>query len=175
MFQNASMKQRENRLQAARTDAKRSIRELKRDRNELERVEKQLMTQLRMQIKRGDLPKAQMIATTIGHYRNVSDRNFARSIWIQAQSQGMSFVNGVESVDSMRARTTKYHHRKDEVETIESILNEGFDDIYEEIESEQINPVFFDAQVAAIIKEAQDAKLKMRDYGSQNTDMISKV
>ena len=42
---------------------------------------------LRGQIKKGDLPKAQMVANQMAHYRNISDRNFAESVSIQTQIQ----------------------------------------------------------------------------------------
>lgn len=45
------------------------------------------MGQLRTLIKKGDLPKAKILASQIAQFRNISDRNFARSAYIQTETQ----------------------------------------------------------------------------------------
>ena len=45
------------------------------------------MAQLRAFIKAGDIPKAKMVAQQLAQYRNISDKNYARSIYIQTETQ----------------------------------------------------------------------------------------
>ena len=47
------------------------------------------MCQLKSFASQGDLPKAKMIAQQIALYRNVSDKNFSRSVMIGTQAQLM--------------------------------------------------------------------------------------
>lgn len=96
------------------------------------------MAELRSRIKSGDIPKAKMLANQMAHYRNISDKNFARAIYIQTETQirnsnhkinqaqvefvkTMSFVNNGESIESIRAREKKYHMRQDVQASIEGI------------------------------------------------------
>lgn len=87
----------------------------------------------------------------------------------------MQFANGLETMESMRERERKYHTRQDMQATMEDIMNEGFEEVYEEQESERPTPAFIDAEVAAIIREAIDPKLKARDYGLTKNDSIRNV
>lgn len=86
-FHSMTMRSRDERLKTARRESDRCTRELKRDQRELERREKQLMTEMRYQIKRGDVPKSKMISKYIAYYQNVSNENYARSIYLQSEVQ----------------------------------------------------------------------------------------
>jgi ribosomal protein L18 len=90
-FHNLSMKSREARLRTAKQETARSVRELKKDRQMLERTEKDIMKQLRSQLKAGDLPKAQMLGKQMAQYRNLSDKNFERAIYLQTEAQVICF------------------------------------------------------------------------------------
>ncbi|KAJ3256779.1 hypothetical protein HK103_005153 [Boothiomyces macroporosus] len=190
-FQSLSMKDREGRLKVARRDSERCVRELKRDRTELERKEKQLMLNLRHQLKVGDLPKAQMIAKQLQCFRNISDKNFERSIYIQTQAQirfsnhkinqatieslkGLRFANKRETFDTVTKRDKKYKYEKNIQEAMENIMNESFEEVFEELDEESGTRVYGDAQLEAIYKEALDPKLTVRDYIMNQNDPLDK-
>ena len=44
------------------------------------------------------------------------------------------------------------------------IANEGFDDIYDSVETKRPVPDYFDTQVDAILKEAINPKERLREY-----------
>ncbi|KAJ3319752.1 hypothetical protein HDV06_005953 [Boothiomyces sp. JEL0866] len=191
-FQSLSMKDREGRLKVARRDSERCVRELKRDRTELERKEKQLMQNLRHQLKVGDLPKAQMIAKQLQCFRNISDKNFERSIYIQTQSQirfsnhkinqatiesikGLRFANKKETLDSITKRDKKYKYEKNIQEAMENIMNESFEEVFDELDEESNTHIYGDAQLEAIYREALDPKLTVRDYTMNQNDPLDKL
>lgn len=87
----------------------------------------------------------------------------------------MNFANGKESLDQIKARERKYHMRQDIQLTSENLMNEGFDEIYEEQDSERHDPYWIDLQISQIIRQALDPKLKTRDYGITSADSIQKV
>ncbi|KAL2919865.1 hypothetical protein HK105_200782 [Polyrhizophydium stewartii] len=82
-----SLHRREERIKTARRDTQRTMRELRRDRADLERRERELMAQLRTLVKRGEYNKANLLARQIAMYRNLSDKNFERSVSIQTEIQ----------------------------------------------------------------------------------------
>ena len=45
------------------------------------------MQELRHQLKHGDIPKAKIVAKQLQCYRNISDKNYEKSIYIQTQAQ----------------------------------------------------------------------------------------
>ena len=87
----------------------------------------------------------------------------------------MNYANFGENIDGMKAREKKYHARQELQDAMESILNEGFQEVFEEQESEKPEPAYFDAEVQAILRESLDATLKVRDYSLSNQDPIKKV
>ncbi|KAJ3269861.1 hypothetical protein HDV01_000867 [Terramyces sp. JEL0728] len=172
------MKDREGRLKVSRRDSERCVRELKRDRTELERKEKQLMQNLRHQLKTGDLPKAQMIAKQLQCFRNISDKNFERSIYIQTQAQirfsnhminqatiesikGLRFANKRETFETVSKRDKKYKYEKNMQDAMENIMNESFEEVFEELDAEGHTPLYGDAQLEAIYKEALDPNMTL--------------
>jgi alpha-L-fucosidase len=54
-------------------------------------------------------------------------------------------------------------------------VNEGFEEVFEEFESERKNPIYFDDEISAVIKEAIDPMMKNRTYRLQKNDSLSKV
>ncbi|KAJ3345474.1 hypothetical protein HDU91_007340 [Kappamyces sp. JEL0680] len=150
------------------------------------------MTQLRQFMKQGDIPKAKMLATQLAHYRNIADKNYARSVFIETETQmrisnhkinqahisflkGMNFANQGESLDAIRLREHKYHERQDLQQTMEDLMNHGLDGAYEEQESERRLPEYFDDEVKAIVREAQDKNLCQRDYVLGKFDSIKEL
>jgi rRNA maturation endonuclease Nob1 len=89
--------------------------------------------------------------------------------------KGMNYANGNESIEELKSREKKYHMRQDLQLTVESLMNEGFDEIFEEQDSERKDPYWIDTEISQIIREALDPKLKTRDYSVSNTDSIRKV
>jgi hypothetical protein len=141
-----------------------------------------------------------MLANQLAHFRFISDKNFARSIFIETETQvcsslmckmrisnhkinqahvsflkGMNFANQGESVDQIRNREQKYHHRQDLQQTIEELMNAGLDSAFEEQESERPLPEYFDQEVNAVFREALDPKLKSRDFAISKKDTVKDV
>lgn len=58
----------------------------------LERTEKDIMNNLQSKLKAGDLPKAQMLGKQIAMYRNMSDKNFERAIYLQTEAQVNNYL-----------------------------------------------------------------------------------
>jgi hypothetical protein len=98
------------------------------------------MKQLKHQVSQGDIPKVKMVAKQMAHFRNISDRNFARSLFIQSEAvirksnhtlnqahmgflKGMRFANWGETIESVRKREKKYHQMQDMQQSIEEICN----------------------------------------------------
>ncbi|XJO74983.1 hypothetical protein BDV3_005728 [Batrachochytrium dendrobatidis] len=186
-FISPSLFKREEHIQVARRESQRNLRDLRRDREDLERRERQQMAQLKSLVKKGDFPKANLLARQIALYRNLADKNFERGISIQTEVQmmlsnqkinrahaesikGLRHGNSGNTIEIVRQREQKYESRMEEYETIESIMNEGFDDIYEHVTLRKDQPNRFDDQVEGVFREALDPKTKMcRDHAIQNT------
>jgi hypothetical protein len=54
-------------------------------------------------------------------------------------------------------------------------VTEGFEEVFEEFESERKNPFYFDEEIGAIIKEAIDPMMKTRSYGLEKNDSLARV
>jgi hypothetical protein len=54
-------------------------------------------------------------------------------------------------------------------------VTEGFEEVFEEFESERRNPSYLDEEISAIVKEAIDPMMKNRSYGLEKNDSLSKV
>jgi hypothetical protein len=52
------------------------------------------------------------------------------------------------------------------------IVNEGFEDIYQELEDTEETPDYFDVQINSVLREALDPKLKIRNYGYEGKSMV---
>ncbi|KAI8928759.1 hypothetical protein BC831DRAFT_447264 [Entophlyctis helioformis] len=171
MFVSPSMFRREERMTVARKDTQRNLRDLRRDRSELERHEKQLMAQLRMFVKKGDFPKANLLAKQIALYRNLADKNFERGVAIETEIQvllsnhkinrahaesikGIRHSNMEQTLESARDKELKYQRRMEECEAIEAIMNEGFEDVYDLVEIRKERPGRFVSQVEDVFREA---------------------
>ena len=87
----------------------------------------------------------------------------------------MNYANFGETITAVHAREKKYHVRQELQDTMESILNEGFQEVFEEQESENPEPSYFDAEVQAIMRESLDATLKVRDYSLCKQDPVKEV
>ena len=81
------MKKRDSRLKQARANSERVQRELKRDRDELDRREKVLLRQIRVYAQKGDLVKAKMVAQQVANFRTIADKNFASAMNIANRAQ----------------------------------------------------------------------------------------
>lgn len=87
----------------------------------------------------------------------------------------MKYANGGSNVDDARKSMRKYAQRQDDIETIEDMFKEGFENVYDNIDNERNIPTFFDEQIGNIIREAIDPKMKTRDYQLEKNDVFSKV
>jgi hypothetical protein len=96
------------------------------------------MQQLKHQIDRGDVQKAKIVGRQIAHFRDISDRNFARSIYFQSEGiirrsnntlnqahmsflKSMRYANMGETLHTIRSREKKYHEMQDMQQAIEEI------------------------------------------------------
>ncbi|KAI8908998.1 hypothetical protein EDD86DRAFT_275923 [Gorgonomyces haynaldii] len=175
------MLRREERIDVVAKESKHTIRELERDRRTMERKERHLMQELRQYYKKGDRPKALILAKQIAHYRNTANKSFERSLFLEGDMlikksetklakaemqhlKGMRFINIEDTPESTHQRSVKYQHLFFQSEAIENLMNETFDDIYNDMEELEDEPEYIDAEVNAILREAVDPKLKMRDY-----------
>lgn len=87
----------------------------------------------------------------------------------------MNYANFGETITGVHAREKKYHVRQELQDAMESILNEGFQEVFEEQEYENPEPSYFDAEVQAIMRESLDATLKVRDYSLSKQDPVKEV
>lgn len=148
-FISSRMVERDNRLGSARANAERCNRELKRDRCDLERKERLLLQQIKALVLKGEISKAKMLAGQVARYQQVSDKNFAGSVYIQTRAQlmfsnhkinraevealkGAKYANMGESLEACNQRYEKYSMRLEVTEDMEELMNEGMDEIYEE-------------------------------------------
>ncbi|KAL2919866.1 hypothetical protein HK105_200783 [Polyrhizophydium stewartii] len=74
-------------------------------------------------------------------------------------TQGICYANLEDTIESVRDREHKYQYRMDVHETIESIMNEGFDEIYDNVAISKVRPESFEEQVEAIYLEAIGADI----------------
>ncbi|KAJ3288988.1 hypothetical protein HDU79_004406 [Rhizoclosmatium sp. JEL0117] len=169
------MTSRDGRLKEARQNVDRCNRTLARDRNDLERKERQLMAQIRHFAAKGDLVKARIAARQISHYRQASDRNYESSAMIQTRAQlmvsnhkinqakiealkGSRYADMYDSIETVASREMKYAHMMGVQEEMERIMNEGMDDVYETAEELIKKRDYFDLETEAILKQALDPK-----------------
>lgn len=192
-FRNVSLKDKQKRMVRVEKETKKLTRELQKDRALLERTESQIMSKLKQFLNCGDLPKAKMIAKQLAAYRNISDKNFARSIQIQIETQirisnlkinqshvnflkAMNYAYGKGSIQDLKNQEAKYHSRQELQFNLEKCVNEGFDSMFEEFEDEidNYNPQYIDKEVSSIIREAFDPAFRIRDYSLKKNDSIKK-
>ncbi|KAJ3045380.1 hypothetical protein HDV00_010250 [Rhizophlyctis rosea] len=174
------MAYRDARLREARVNADRLQREMRRDRLDLERKERLLLSQLRMFANKGDIYKAKLIARQIADYRTAADRNFTGSVMIDTRAQlmvsdhivnraeveaikGIRHANVRENLQTFMAREKKYDERLDLYETMESIMNEGMDEVYEWADEQRRRPTHFEQEMDSIVRQGLDSKHK-REY-----------
>ncbi|KAH6575807.1 hypothetical protein BASA60_004858 [Batrachochytrium salamandrivorans] len=137
-FISPTLFKREERIKDARRESQRNLRDLRRDRDDLERRERQQMIQLKSLVKKGDFPKANLLARQITMYRNLADKNFERGVSIQTEVQvmlsnqrinrahaesikGLRYGNSGSTLETVREREQKYGMRMEEYEAIENI------------------------------------------------------
>ncbi|TPX32865.1 hypothetical protein SmJEL517_g04054 [Synchytrium microbalum] len=197
MFESSLPARRDARLKEAKSNVKRVSRDLGRDRNDVERTERALLGQIRMLVQRGEIPRARIIASQVAHYRMLADRNFGAAAMIQTRAQVaasnhkinraeidalkcMSYSNFEESLTTVQRREAKYAERMEMFETMESIMNEGMDEIYGEPEvsrkagaNEKLSGTFdgpntpsFDREIDAVIRQAIEPGLRREYIGS---------
>ncbi|KAJ3210705.1 hypothetical protein HDU67_005080, partial [Dinochytrium kinnereticum] len=176
VFSSQPMVRREDRLKDAKTNADRCCRELQRDRTGLERKEKNLLAQVRYFASRGDLHKARVVAKQIAHFRSAADRNFEGSVMISTRAQlmmsnhkvnraeveaikGIRYANIEEDITSTAGREHKYAQRMAVFEEMESIMNDGLDDVYETAENSRKRRDYFDLEADNVLREALEPKL----------------
>ena len=191
-FESMTFRSRDKRLKKARLQSDRRVRELKRDQKDLQKRENILMVELRNQITRGDMPKVKMVANQLAHFKDISDRNFARSLYLQSEAQirksnnsinqahaeflkGMEYVNKSGTVEQMRQKQARVAKRQDGQEMIESMMYEGFEEVWEHIEEDRPTPYYFDEEVTGILRTAMDPKLTKRKVNLHENDSFRKV
>ncbi|TPX40544.1 hypothetical protein SeMB42_g05958 [Synchytrium endobioticum] len=151
LFESQLPARRDSRLKSAKSNATRVSRELRRDRTDLERKEKHLLADVRTLVQRGEINRARTVASQLVHYRMMGDRNFTADAMIQTRAQvaasnhkinraeidalkGMMYANFEESVSTIQSREKRYAEKMEMFELMESIMNEGMDEIYDEPE-----------------------------------------
>jgi hypothetical protein len=99
------------------------------------------MQQLKHQIDQGDVQKAKIVGRQVAHFRDISNRNYARSLYFQSEGiirrsnntlnqahmsflKGMRFANMGETIQSIRERERKYHEMQDMQQAMEEISND---------------------------------------------------
>lgn len=134
------MNERGSRLTTARRESAKSIRNLERDRANLNKQETKLKTQLKYQMNKGDKDKSRMILQHMLYLKKISDKNYARELFIQNEMlirksnhavnqahveflKGLRFANGNETIDTIRKREQKYHYMQDIHDSMETIRN----------------------------------------------------
>ncbi|KAI9090464.1 hypothetical protein DFS34DRAFT_637463 [Phlyctochytrium arcticum] len=174
-FVSGPMYRRDRRLREARVNAERTQRELRRDRGDLERKERHLMAQLRSFAQKGDVQKAKCLAHQIAHYRVTGDRNFEAGVMIDTRAQllvsnhvinraeveaikGIRYANVEEDLKTIRQRQEKYDTRLDMYETMEDIMNEGMDDVYEWGETHKKREKEFELEAESVIRNGVEPK-----------------
>lgn len=190
-FTSNPMVRREMRLKEAKTNAERCNRDLNRDRLDLERKEKKLMSMVKSFAEKGDIPKAKIVARQIAHLRSCADRNFESSTMISTRAQlmasnhkinraeieaikGARYANLEDSVQSMAQRERKYAKRMGEFEEMERIMNEGMDEVYESAEEDRKKRDYFELEADAVLKQALDPqKWKGRPYVETSSSLSS--
>ncbi|KAJ3057236.1 hypothetical protein HK097_010596 [Rhizophlyctis rosea] len=176
---------RDRRLREARIHADCLQREMRRDRLDLERRERLLLSQLRAFASKGDIYKAKLIAQQIADYRTASDRNFKGSVLIDTRAQlmvsdhtvnraeveaikGIRHANIRENLQTFMEREKKYDERLDMYETMESIMNEGMDEVYDWADDQRRRPSHFEQEMDSIVRQGLDSKHK-REYIDRET------
>ncbi|KAH9246962.1 hypothetical protein BASA84_001545 [Batrachochytrium salamandrivorans] len=179
-FISPTLFKREERIKDARRESQRNLRDLRRDRDDLERRERQQMIQLKSLVKKGDFPKANLLARQITMYRNLADKNFERGVSIQTEVQvmlsnqrinrahaesikGLRYGNSGSTLETVREREQKYGMRMEEYEAIENIMNEGFEDIYENVSLCKDQSRSLEEQIEGVFREVLDPKTKKFD------------
>ncbi|KAJ3147681.1 hypothetical protein HDU86_007930 [Geranomyces michiganensis] len=183
-----SMFHRDKRLREARINADRAQRELRRDRGDLERKERYLLSQLRTYAAKGDIHKAKCLAHQVTHYRVASDRNFEAGVMIDTRAQlmvsnhvvnraeieaikGIRHANKGETVETVQKRHYKYDQRMDMYETMEDIMSEGMDDIYEWGETHRPRGQEFSQEADSALRQGADSKWG-REYFERDSAFI---
>ncbi|KAI9360046.1 hypothetical protein DFJ73DRAFT_816471 [Zopfochytrium polystomum] len=169
------MVRRERRLKEAKSNADRCNRDLTRDRLELERKEKALMTMVKEHAKKGDIPKARIVARQIAHYRSAADRNFESAAMIQTRAQlmasnhkinraeieaikGARYANLEDTLETAASRERKYAQRMSMFEEMERIMNEGMDEVYGDAEDARKKTDYFEIEAEAVLRQALNPK-----------------
>ncbi|KAI8912309.1 hypothetical protein DFJ77DRAFT_467719 [Powellomyces hirtus] len=185
----APMFRRDRRLREARVNADRTQRELRRDRNDLERKERHLLSQLRTHAAKGDIHKAKCLAHQVSHYRVASDRNFEAAVMIDTRAQlmvsnhvvnraeveaikGIRHANQEETLKTVQKRQMKYDKRLDLYETMEDIMNEGMDEVYEWGETHRPRPTDFIQEADGVLRQGADPRWG-REYFERDSAFIN--
>ncbi|KAJ3221569.1 hypothetical protein HK099_003384 [Clydaea vesicula] len=171
---------RDTRLDTARTNAARCEKELRKDRKDLEKKERELMTKIRNLERRGEHYKARVVAGQIAQYRAIGDRNFEAETLIQTRAQvmvsdhkvnraeveaikGIKHANLEENHHTVGRREYKYAARMNEYEDMEVIMNSGMDDIYDEAEEAKPKFKHVNSEVDSILREVFSGKKECYD------------
>ncbi|TPX66028.1 hypothetical protein SpCBS45565_g04746 [Spizellomyces sp. 'palustris'] len=187
-FISGPMFRRDRRLREARVNADRTQRELRRDRGDLERKERHLMSQLKSYAQKGDIHKAKCLSHQISHYRVTSDRNFEAAVMIDTRAQllvsnhvvnraeveaikGIRYANVEEDLKTVQQRQEKYDTRLDMYETMEDIMNEGMDDVYEWGETHHNRPKEFEQEADSVVRQGIEPKCG-REYFERDSAYI---
>jgi len=170
------MDSRDKKLQTTKQTVKKTIqKDLKADRKELQKRERELLLQLRTLEKNGEHYKARLVARQIAQYRAVGDRNFEAETLIVTRAQtmasdhkvnrceidaikGIKYANSGQTLESTALRSTKYSTRMEAFQEMESIMNEGMDEIYDDAEETRPKYQFVDNEVDSIIRQAFTGK-----------------
>ncbi|KAI9146057.1 hypothetical protein BKA69DRAFT_1047158 [Paraphysoderma sedebokerense] len=203
-FKSVSMVARDQRIKEAKNFADRSCqRDLTRDRSYLERKEAKLLADIKRHALKGDLHGARLLAKQIAIYRRISERNFEASVSIATKMQmmssnhkvnqaemeavkGISYANANRTVFGVEMKEQKAAMKMEEFETMEDIMNEGMDEIYnldwadpsQEGASSSSNKIksatVYEIEIDSIMNQALDPK-RSREYFNYHMDDTSKT
>ncbi|KAI8851040.1 hypothetical protein BC829DRAFT_387819 [Chytridium lagenaria] len=146
VFNSQPMARREDRLKDAKTNAERCCRDLARDRSALERKEKNLLAQVRYYATKGDYHKAKVGSVMIATRAQLMVSNHKVSRAEIEALKGIRYANIEQDITSTRTKGFKYAQRMSECEEIETTLNDGLDEVYEDAESSRKRREYFDLE-----------------------------
>jgi hypothetical protein len=129
------LSQRGSLIEISKSKVKRSIHELKREQETLDKKEKQLLEKARCYMKNGDKAKARILAKQIGILRQVSAKFLEHCVALDTDFQIKSSKNKLSKVHLDYAKQNSYINREISMASIRSI---GNDYVLSSVENEAI-------------------------------------
>ena len=137
--------------------------------------EQHLLSQLRKLISQGETYKASLVATQIATIRKSNERNFAANVKINTlvdvmvsdnktsraeveAIKSVNYANKVTQLSQIMARDQKYTRIMHSNTSIETLLNDGMDEIYADAEKDRCESSVTNVEIESILCEAFDGK-----------------